>query len=121
MLDFYDHMKDRIQGKAPKGAKRSPQWRKVRDEHLVKFPECEVCGVKNTKILRRLTVHHILPFHLFPDLELNPGNLMTLCSIGKYGVSSCHLLFGHLGNYRKINMNILTDVAVWKIKLQGHS
>ena len=101
MLDIYEYVKDRIQGKAPKGAKRSSQWRKVRAEHLSREPKCCSCG--GTK---KLEVHHIQSFHARPDLELVPSNLMTLCRQKKYGIS-CHQNLGHRGNYRDINENVI--------------
>ena len=102
---------ERVQGKAPKGAKRSSGWRKVRDKHKRDNPECAVCRSK-----KKVEVHHKVPFHIAPDLELAEGNLVSLCENKKYGVN-CHLLIGHLGNYRKINMNVEWDVIIWNKKL----
>jgi len=102
---------DRIQGKAPKGAKRSPKWRKVRNAHIKKFPRCAVCG--STK---KAEVHHKIPFHIAPDLELNPKNIVTLCERKKWGIT-CHLLIGHLGNYRNINISVDEDIAYMRAKL----
>jgi 5-methylcytosine-specific restriction endonuclease McrA len=102
---------DRLQGKAPKGAKRARGWRSMRKEHLECEPACVVCG--GTK---KIEVHHIVPFHLAPLMELHPANLMTLCERKKYGIN-CHLLMGHLGNYRKINQSVETDVIWMAAKL----
>lgn len=100
-------------GKAPIGAKRSGSWRRVRDEHLKFYPQCQCCGGTD-----RLRVHHKVPFHEAPDLELDPSNLMTLCESKKFGLN-CHFLFGHLGNWRKSNPWVQIDVAVMKRKLSG--
>ena len=67
---------------------RSPKWSGVRQDYIEANPVCEVCG--RTKLLQ---VHHILPVNAFPDKELDPTNLITLCS-------QCHLYLGHGGNYR---------------------
>lgn len=112
MLNFFEHIKDRIQGKAPKGAKRSSDWRKIRKEHLKKHPCCAVCGSS-----KKLNVHHILPYHICPDMELDPENLVTLCEGGKYKGLNCHLLIGHLCSYRKTNPSVKSDVAEWNAKL----
>jgi len=112
MINFFGAIKDRVQGKAPKGAKRASQWRKLRKAHLQQNPICEVCG-SHTKV----EVHHIVPFHLAPDLELNPKNLITLCERKKYGIN-CHLLIGHLGNYRNVNPNCVIDAKTWNMKLE---
>lgn len=69
------------------GAKRSPKWSAVRKAHLLTQPACAACGKKTN-----LEVHHVQPFHLFPQLELVPENLMTLCESPTH---NCHLLFGH--------------------------
>lgn len=111
MLDVFRTLKDRVQGRAPKGAKRSPWWLEVRGEHIERFPYCAVCG-GDTK----LEVHHIVPFHVAPDLELEPDNLLTLCRRKKHGID-CHLLIGHLGNFRRINPSVLSDAAEWNSKL----
>ena len=109
--DWFKHIKDRIEGKAKKGARRSSRWRKVRKEHLSKHSKCFLCG--STKSLE---VHHIIPFYIAPDKELDPNNLMTLCENKKYGIN-CHLLVGHLGNYRRVNPNVVIDATLWKMKL----
>lgn len=36
---------------------------------------CEACGTR-----REIEVHHIRPVHLFPELELDARNLLTLCA-----------------------------------------
>ena len=104
-------IQDRITGKAPKGAKRSSQWRKVRDGFL-RGKRCVVCDGKTS-----LVAHHEIPFHLAPDMELDPGNLMPLCERKRFGIN-CHLLIGHLGNFRRINMSARADAAYWRVRLQ---
>ena len=110
-MDFVKQIKDRLQGKAPKGARRSSKWRKVRKAYLADHPRCELCETRG-----KAEVHHKIPFHLAPDLELDPDNLITLCENKKFGIN-CHLLVGHLGNYRRTNTVVDADVAVWRIKL----
>src|SRR3990167_4769505 len=95
------------------GAARSPEWRVVRKQHITKFPFCALCG--STKILE---VHHKKPFHLHPELELDPSNLITLCESGKNGIV-CHRAFGHLGDYKSVNNDIDSDVKVWNEKLKS--
>jgi len=112
-MTLIEQLKDRIQGKAPKGAKRSPSWSKIRAAHLVTHPVCQVCGSS-----KRLEVHHKIPFHLAPDMELSTSNLMTLCENRRYGIN-CHLLIGHLGNYRRFNSEVYLDAMIWMHKLKG--
>ena len=64
-------------------AARSPKWPTVRTAFLRQHPRCEACGTRHD-----LNVHHVQPFHLYPDKELDPDNLITLCR-------PCHLKYGH--------------------------
>ena len=107
------HTRDVAHGKIPKdGPKRSPKWAAVRKEHLKKFPKCAIC-----EGTQQLNVHHIKPFHLHPDLELEPSNLITLCECASYGII-CHILVGHLGDYKNINPNSVEDAKIWNAKLK---
>jgi 5-methylcytosine-specific restriction protein A len=99
--------------KVPGKAKRSNHWPKVRKEHLEKNPTCAVCGGN-----KKLEVHHIRPFHLHPNLELEPTNFVTLCENMKEGIN-CHLLFGHLGNFKSFNVNVIKEAQEWKLKLEN--
>ncbi|MAE50088.1 hypothetical protein CMI48_05070 [Candidatus Pacearchaeota archaeon] len=114
MISLVGILTDRIAGKAPKGARRSSKWRKVRKAFLKENPRCSVCG--STK---KIEVHHVVPFYLIPDLELRSDNLATLCENKKYGIN-CHLLVGHLGNYRRINANVEHDIFIWRMKIGKH-
>ncbi len=85
------------------GHDRSPHWARVAKEHLLREPHCVACGYKGGK----LQVHHIKPFHLHPQLELDPHNLITLCEArGR----EHHLLLGHLGEWGSYNEHIREDV-----------
>jgi len=83
-------------------ATRSPQWSKVRKQHLVNNPSCAACG--RTK---KVEVHHIEPVHCNPDRELDPENLITLCD------DPCHIVFGHLLDYKSWNPDVLKDCLVY--------
>lgn len=111
-MRVFKNIKERLQGKLPKGARRSSQWSHVRQQHLKANPTCALCGGS-----RKLEVHHAVPFHVDPTKELDPGNLITLCEAWKRGVN-CHLLFGHLGNYRGWNADVHVDVSRWKTRWQ---
>lgn len=107
MLEFFRNLFDRNTF----GSRRSSEWGRTRKEYLKIHPYCKVCG--STKKLR---VHHLKPFHLFPELELIWSNLITLCGRKKYGIN-CHLFMGHLGNFRKINETCGEDADYWSEKL----
>lgn len=86
------------------GVPRSGEWRRVRKEHLLKQPCCQICERK-----RWLHVHHIVPFTTDPSLELDPTNLVTFCS-------TCHFIFGHLGKWNSYNPTCREDVKKWQKK-----
>jgi len=67
------------------GTKRSSMWHIVRNDFIEKNNKCICCGSK-----KKLQVHHIIPFCVKPELELDENNLATMCS-------RCHLLIGHAG------------------------
>ena len=113
MKEIIRHIRDRISGKIPSGSQRSGHWPTVRKEHLLKNPKCAVCGGD-----KKLEVHHIRPFHLHPELELNPSNLITLCESKDNGVN-CHLLCGHLGSFKSFNVNVKRDSSSWIKKILG--
>lgn len=88
------------------GVSRSSQWPRVRKDFLAQHPKCAVCG--GTK---DVNVHHKLPYHLHPELELDPANLITLCNHQMH-----HLVMGHLGNFESYNEEIETDAKIWNGK-----
>ena len=85
------------------GHERSPEWSRVAHEHLAIEPACVACGHKGLG----LQVHHIKPFHLHPNLELDPNNLITLCEIPD---RDHHLLIGHLDDWESHNERVRADV-----------
>ena len=88
---------------------RSSEWVYVRNEFVRRHPRCEACGSGY-----ELNVHHIKPFHLYPELELDEGNLITLCR-------EHHFRIGHdpdgpgpaKPNWSASNPNVRTDAKNW--------
>ena len=105
------HLIDAARGKHPLSAKRSDRWPTVRKQHLLAHPTCELCGGHED-----LEVHHKQCFHLHPELELDPTNLITLCEAKKNGVN-CHLFLGHLGNFKSVNVTVAVDAKLWRIRI----
>ena len=83
--------------------KRSSKWSALEKNFLKQHPACAACGSSN-----RLNVHHIKPFHLHPELELEPTNLITLC-MDK--TNECHIRLGHGGDFKAYNPYVEEDVA----------
>jgi hypothetical protein len=80
------------------GHARSPHWHAVREAHITREPTCQGCGLSHG-----LNVHHVKPFHLHRDLELDPANLITLCESAGH---NCHLWLGHLGSWKSFNARV---------------
>lgn len=108
---MFTHLIDAAKGKHPMDAKRSGHWPQARKDHLDLHPACALCGGT-----AKLQVHHKQPFHLHPELELDPDNLITLCEAGHGGIN-CHLAFGHLGNFKSFNEAVEVDAASWAHKV----
>ena len=93
------------------GKSRSTKWPAFRDAYL-KGKVCIACGGKD-----KLQAHHIEPFHLNPEKELDENNLVPLCESKAYGIN-CHLFVGHLGNFRSFNVDVINDAKTWADKLK---
>ena len=89
------------------GMTRSPQWKTVRKNFLTNNSECAVCGGTND-----LEAHHIFPFHLHPEEELNPANLITLCR-------QHHYEWGHFFSWRSFNKDIVEDAKLFKSRVKN--
>lgn len=86
---------------------RSWKWREIRANHLKKQPSCQACGRKD-----KLEVHHIIPYSISPEKELDENNLITLCS------QNCHFTFGHLMDYKSWNKDVISDCANYLLKIK---
>lgn len=87
---------------AVKSYERSPHWSVIRDAWLKTHPICAACAGTSW-----LQVHHVRPFHLFPSLELDPSNLITLCM----GKLECHHRIGHAWDWKAYNSDVRDDAA----------
>jgi len=86
---------------------RSQEWPKIRRAYLRNFDACAVCNTT-----KRLSAHHLLPFQLYPESELDMKNLITLCP-------AHHLFIGHLGRWASFNINAVEDAAIWKERFRS--
>lgn len=89
------------------GDGRSPLWGKLRDEWIKEHGSCAACGGKTN-----LEAHHVVPFFVEPKLELDPGNLLTMCS-------TCHLVFGHLKNWKSWNPTVRFDAQQFLFRVKN--
>ena len=84
------------------GAKRSDDWPSFRKRNI--HEKCDICG----KGLF-LELHHIKPYHKFPELELRLENIVTLCR-------RHHLEWGHYFSWSSWNDRILDDIKRIKMR-----
>lgn len=68
------------------GKPRSSQWEPLSKELKKRWPICCFTGMPTT------VIHHIRPWHLFPELELDENNLAPVADWA-------HLYVAHVGNY----------------------
>lgn len=81
-------------------AKRSDKWPTVEKHFLQEHSKCAACGG-----IKKLNVHHIVPFSTDRTLELDINNLITLCM----GEKECHLMLGHGDDFKFHNENVVND------------
>ena len=108
--NFIEWLQDTFQNRTL-GARRSSEWREVRNKHIESHPECAVCG-KEGKLLKANQVHHCIPFSVDQSKELEPSNLITLCP-------EHHLTFGHLQWFGSHNPDIIKDAKIWRDKINN--
>ena len=87
-------------------SKRSSRWPAVERQWKKEHPKCAACGSEI-----RVQVHHKQPFHLYPALELDETNLISLCM----DKLDCHLLIGHGGSFKAF----VPSVAVLAAQLRA--
>jgi len=85
------------------GPPRDPGWSKASKLFLRDHRDCVVCGGPAT------VVHHCKPFHLFPELEMDPDNWRSVC---EGSVMNCHLCIGHSGDFKAWNPQFDVDSAI---------
>ena len=89
---------------------RSSKWPRTRAAWIADHPTCAACG--GTK---ELSAHHITPYHVYPERELDPTNLITLCE-----KKNCHYIWGHLNtSWSTWNRTVVEDAANWLRKVRN--
>lgn len=80
------------------GKPRDPRW----ERESATFRVGKVCACCGSAI--SLEVHHIVPFHDNPALEMDQANWLVLCR-------TCHFYIAHLGNWSHWNTQIVEVCA----------
>ena len=84
-------------------ALRDPHWHTESRKFIALYPTCKACGGN-----KLLAVHHKLPYHLYPHLEMDPKNWIVLCESS----STCHFLLGHGKNWSDYIPNVEELAAI---------
>lgn len=92
---------------------RHSEWPAVRNAYLKEHPECAACGGSEN-----LAVHHIVPFHNRPELELKESNFIVLCTRSRCGMND-HFIFGHNLNWKCRNPNVVRDAERFREMLNS--
>ena len=90
------------------GSERSPKWEETKIEFAKTHPKiCPVCGTT-----KKIELHHIWPFHLYPKDELSFPNLMWLCR-------EHHHEWGHLFDWKSWNETVRQDTSNFNLKVSN--
>ena len=84
---------------------RSSKWPAARASFIKEHQECAACGTRED-----LDVHHVVPFHVDPSLELEHGNLITLCRAD-------HLIWGHFRDWKAYNPQVREDAEDYRCRM----
>lgn len=94
------------------GRKRSPKWSALSSKVIAKAGGiCAACGR-----VHQPNAHHIKPFNVFPELELEESNIIVL---GEGGTINCHLWIGHNGRWDTYNPDVVEDCRQFREMLAG--
>lgn len=91
-----------------RGVARSGHWHSVQQAFLKEHPDCEGCGRKGP---HGNQVHHVVPYHVDPSMELDVTNLLTGCP-------ACHFAVYHLNSWSRINPHARKDAADHRKKVE---
>ena len=96
------------------GSKRNSGWHKASEAYIREVGQCEFCGAKLGEEGVELEVHHVEPFHVRPDLEMEKSNWAVLCR----KPHDCHRLVGHFRNFSLWNPLLRPFLEIWKFVLR---
>ena len=101
----------------PSPRKRSSAWPEWSDRYMARHPFCAVTGRliwRNGKFIVEAALHHIVPFHLDPERELDETNVLPMTEAPPF---NAHLIVGHLGDWRSFNPEVVEDARKWREKI----
>lgn len=91
------------------GESRSPQWPTVRRKFL-EGKVCAACGGTE-----QLEAHHLVPFSVDRNRELNPENLLALC---EHPARLCHFRVGHRYRWASYSRHATEDAELDRKRLE---
>lgn len=107
---LFGYHRNSVPRKPPLGFRRSPEWKRVREEFIEENGDkCAVCNLKTN-----LEVHHIIPLRMDRTRELDKTNLIILCENKSI---FCHFVYGHLMNWMSYNKDVIEDAKYLNKKI----
>lgn len=85
------------------GPRDTAAYKKAMAGYLAAHPVCQFCGKAGGKV----EVHHVIPVSVDPTKAADVTNMVTL-----HRKPDCHMVVGHLGNFRDYNSNVARVCAV---------
>ena len=82
--------------------------RKAMKAYRATHKVCAWCGKPET-LTNQVVPHHVIPFHVAPEIADHDGNFIPLHHSG-----GCHLICGHAGNFQRWVANV-QDVCAQRI------
>ena len=79
------------------GPRDTAAYKRAMAAYLAVHPVCQFCGKPGGKV----EVHHVIPVSVDPTKAADVTNMVTL-----HRKPDCHMVVGHLGNFRDYNSNV---------------
>ena len=84
------------------GPRDTAAYKRAMSTYLTAHPVCQFCNKPGGKV----EVHHIIPVSVDPARAADMTNMITL-----HRKPDCHMIVGHLGNFRDYNRNVVQVCA----------
>ena len=80
------------------GPRDTAAYKRAMAGYLAAHPVCQFCRKPGGKV----EVHHVIPVSVDPTRAADMTNMVTL-----HRKPDCHMVVGHLGNFRDYNRNVV--------------
>lgn len=98
---MFDHVRFLMRNRGSSlrlGPRDTAAYKKAMAQYLAEHPTCQFCRKPGGKV----EVHHVIPVSVDPTKAADVTNMVTL-----HRKPDCHMVVGHLGNFRDYNRNVV--------------